>query len=192
MLTDKITMRKIRYDVFEFIEKSNLISEIERFLENKELFINDLDYPKDLLKRAELDYYDDDLDLLSQKLEKFIEDYNSEESLVHAPIIDYLNEVNSIVLQDPDNKEAITEAEDKVENFVFQLVQVEKLLLDMVTSSFDLYYIGEDNNVYDRDSDEKIFDYNDIVKGDIDPNDIDIGDAVRILRYEAGLVSTIR
>ncbi len=171
-MIDKIKMRKIRYDVVKQLELEDLLNKINTALDNKEKYKEDFDYLKDLQKEANLDISKLNYEEIINQLETFVKDSNTIDSIDHLPILDYIDEVFQQV--DEDN---FVLSEDKLaefENFLLQLLQIEKLQVRMLEQAQQIFYIGDNNDIYDVSTDKVVIKAKDILKEFNSDNEEDI------------------
>jgi len=109
-----------------------------------------------LLKEANLDYYETDISIIKKQLDKFLHDYYNYESIDHAKILDYLFPYLTNYENDEVSDEKVKELFDSFYNFVFQLVQIQFFEYKMMTLAIDMYHIGDDNNLYDNKTGQKL------------------------------------
>jgi len=158
MLTDSIRMRKIRYDVLRYLEEFKLTSRIEKYLEieNKELEIG-----KELIAEAKLNYCENIADV-EASLRKYLSNVSNYNSVEHSILLDYIMPLESAT----DNYQSLY---DELYNFMFQLVQIQKIQAKLLETFMDTVYIGEDNNIYSVVDNKVLINKSDIIgKADVD------------------------
>lgn len=163
-MLDNIKLRKIRFDVIDYLEKVDFVNKIEDFLSQEEK--KDLDYARDILREANLDISLKDMEEICVVLKKYIEDLSNVESLDHFAMLDYIQDVNDIASDEDVNEEKLAKAQEKLQSFITQMTQVKYLQVKLLQTVPDIMYVEEkDNCIYDRASNEKIFTPKDYLKG---------------------------
>ncbi|MBE5735270.1 MAG: hypothetical protein E7361_02365 [Clostridiales bacterium] len=151
-------MRKIRYDVLRYLEEFKLTSRIEKYLEieNKELEIG-----KELIAEAKLNYCENIADV-EASLRKYLSNVSNYNSVEHSILLDYIMPLESAT----DNYQSLY---DELYNFMFQLVQIQKIQAKLLETFMDTVYIGEDNNIYSVVDNKVLINKSDIIgKADVD------------------------
>ena len=82
-VTDKISLRKIRYDVISHLEMLDFINKIGDFLDNREDYRKNTDYYVDLLRSANLDVSETDYDKICEMLQKYVDEHNDIDNIEH-------------------------------------------------------------------------------------------------------------
>ncbi|MBQ4557905.1 MAG: hypothetical protein IJA61_00825 [Clostridia bacterium] len=166
-MLDKIKMRKIRYDVLSYINSIQLIDKVTNFVDNVDVYKDDVVFVNDLLRATNLDY-EADINVIVEKLKQYVVDFEDINNIEHSIILDYIEKVNEV--SETEDEEKIEEMTENIGNFIFQLVQIQFLQKNLLLSTSNVYYLGDDGNIYDRESDKMVIKKSEIVKEDIDHN----------------------
>ena len=176
-MLDNISLRKIRFDVMDYLVSVEFVAKINEFLEDKDKYKDNIDYLHDLLRSANLDTSLTDLESIVEELQKYVNNMCSIESVEHYAILDYIEKVYTASIEEGFDQERKDDAQEKLYNFVKQMVQVHKLQAKLLNSVPDIMYVGEDGAIYDRETNVKIFDRTEFV------NDEKITDQREISKY---------
>ena len=176
-MLDNISLRKIRFDVMDYLVSVEFVAKINEFLEDKDKYKDNIDYLHDLLRSANLDTSLTDLESIVEELQKYVNNMSSIESVEHYAILDYIEKVYTASIEEGFDQERKDDAQEKLYNFVKQMVQVHKLQAKLLNSVPDIMYVGEDGAIYDRETNVKIFDRTEFV------NDEKITDQREISKY---------
>lgn len=148
-VTDKISLRKIRYDVISHLEMLDFINKIGDFLDNREDYRKNTDYYVDLLRSANLDVSETDYDKICEMLQKYVEEHNDIDNIEHLPILDYANEYTDALSDDLSTDEDIAKAENRLNSFLLQMSEITMLQNKMIDSAIETMNIDEEGNLVD-------------------------------------------
>jgi len=163
VLTDSIKLRKIRYDVLEYLENLDLNEKIEKYLTDDKKTI---DEGQELLKLAGLQPYLNTIEEITDTLSEYLVSFDNVESVTHSPLLDYIMDIQDCLSDNEFSEEKFLEKEDALYNFVFQMMQIYALKTKLVESFVNTVYIGKDKSLYSAIDDSKILDYTDIIGAD--------------------------
>ncbi len=159
MLTDSIKMRKIRYDVLQYIEEIELLDSIQNYIDNPDKTV---DEGKELISKISGEYAAE-LEEICEKLNSHIDSYYDYDSVNHSTLLDYIFEIYKLEQDDNRKDDLINQKMDVLYNFLFQLVQIQKLQAKIVDTIYDTMYQDEDNNIYSAIDNKLMIEYTDIV-----------------------------
>lgn len=148
-VTDKISLRKIRYDVISHLEMLDFINKIGDFLDNREDYRKNTDYYVDLLRTANLDVSETDYDKICEMLQKYVEEHNDIDNIEHLPMLDYANEYTDALSDDLSTDEDIAKAENRLNSFLLQMSEITMLQNKMIDSAIETMNIDEEGNLVD-------------------------------------------
>ena len=148
-VTDKISLRKIRYDVISHLEMLDFINKIGDFLDNREDYRKNTDYYVDLLRSANLDVSETDFDKICEMLQKYVEEHNDIDNIEHLPILDYANEYTDALSDDLSTDEDIAKAENRLNSFLLQMSEITMLQNKMIDSAIETMNIDEEGILVD-------------------------------------------
>ena len=163
-LTDKIKLRKIRYDVIEHLEMLDFLTKINDFLDNKEKYKDNIEYIQDLLRQANLDITEKDFDKICTMFDKYIEEHNNVDSLEHLPLLDYAQDYIDLLNKNNVDEMNLDNAEAKLDSFILQMTEITNLQNKMIDSAIETMHIDEEGNVLDDNTNEVIVTTFDIQK----------------------------
>ncbi len=163
MLTDSIKLRKIRYDVLEYLENLDLNEKIEKYITDDKKTI---DEGQELLKLAGLQPYLNTIEEITDTLSEYLVSFDNVESVTHSPLLDYIMDIQDCLSDNEFTEEKFLEKEDALYNFAFQMMQIYTLKTKLVESFVNTVYIGKDKGLYSTIDDSKILDYADIIGAD--------------------------
>ena len=148
-VTDKISLRKIRYDVISHLEMLDFINKIGDFLDNREDYRKNTDYYVDLLRSANLDVSETDYDKICEMLQKYVDEHNDIDNIEHLPILDYAKEYTDVLSDDLSTDEDIAKAENRLNSFLLQMSEITMLQNKMIDSAIETMNIDEEGNLVD-------------------------------------------
>lgn len=148
-VTDKISLRKIRYDVISHLEMLDFINKIGDFLDNREDYRKNTDYYVDLLRSANLDVSETDYDKICEMLQKYVDEHNNIDNIEHLPMLDYAKEYTDVLSDDLSTDEDIAKAENRLNSFLLQMSEITMLQNKMIDSAIETMNIDEEGNLVD-------------------------------------------
>lgn len=148
-VTDKISLRKIRYDVISHLEMLDFINKIGDFLDNREDYRKNADYYVDLLRSANLDVSETDYDKICEMLQKYVDEHNDIDNIEHLPMLDYAKEYTDVLSDDLSTDEDIAKAENRLNSFLLQMSEITMLQNKMIDSAIETMNIDEEGNLVD-------------------------------------------
>ena len=148
-VTDKISLRKIRYDVISHLEMLDFINKIGDFLDNREDYQKDTDYYVDLLRNANLDVSETDYDKICLMLQAYIDEHNNIDSIEHLPLLDYEQEYLDALTDDETDNDNVSVAESRLNSFLLQMSEITMLQNKMINSAIETMNIDEEGNLVD-------------------------------------------
>ncbi len=148
-VTDKISLRKIRYDVISHLEMLDFINKIGDFLDNREDYRKNTDYYVDLLRSANLDVSETDYDKICEMLQKYVDEHNDIDNIEHLPMLDYAKEYTDVLSDDLSTDEDIAKAENRLNSFLLQMSEITMLQNKMIDSAIETMNIDEEGNLVD-------------------------------------------
>ena len=162
MIIDKIKMRKIRFDVLQHLENEDFVAKVEQVLDNREKYLDNLEYLQSLLRDAKLDSSEKEPEKIFEMLYQYVMNYYNIETIEHSVMLDYINEIYALLDDDDSYDEKFDEAEDNVTCFLMQMEQIHFLESKMLDKVLDIIYLGQDNCVYDVATDNNLLDSRDL------------------------------
>ena len=153
---DSIKMRKIRYDVLQYLEELEVISKIEDFLDSED---KDISNGQDLLNKVkrEISF---DLEEICNILKAYVDSYCDIDSINHSTLLDYIYSDINVKLEE--NNKYLTQ-ETPLYNFLFQLVQIQKIQSKMIDTIYTTMYRDKNNDIYSAIDNKLVISYNEIV-----------------------------
>lgn len=148
-VTDKISLRKIRYDVISHLEMLDFLTKINDFLDNKDKLKDNQGYWVELLRNASLDVSEKDFDKVCEMLKNYVEEHNDIDNIEHLPMLDYANEYIDVLSDDLSTDEDIAKAENRLNSFLLQMSEITMLQNKMIDSAIETMNIDEEGNLVD-------------------------------------------